>query len=338
MKNSGLYKFYSRSFPPNRFEENLFGQSYREFQKAIDMIFLLADTKSEERNFTKPMNIIVCETKSKIVIALNFDKAIITQTILSKSAVVFEDDKNIEKRLQRSLWTEYGMNVECFIRFNKSTFLESREWLINEFNKSDDFRDRINNIKGKRIPNNVIECCEAARSGMNRSKAILGGNGMWVNPKFQARDIVVNPNQCFYVMDFNDDNVKEAYNALTKELNDRLNVRVIKSGDLFDPNRKNEMVDNIWQDIVGSRLVITDISCKNPNVFYELGICDTVGKQVISICNKQSFSEDYHGKFPFDVQQEHTTIYENSYSGVKTMVEKVTKMVDAIINNKPTLM
>ncbi len=97
------------------------------------------------------------------------------------------------------------------------------------------------------------------------------------------------------------------------------------------------MVENIWQDIVGSRLVIADISCKNPNVFYELGICDTVGKKVIPICNKQSFDDDYQGQFPFDVQQEFTTIYESTYTGVNSMVKKIVKMVDAIINNKPTL-
>lgn len=157
------------------------------------------------------------------------------------------------------------------------------------------------------------------------------------NPRFKARNIVVNPNQCFYVMDFKDERVQEAYEALSKQLMERLGIRVIKSGDIFDPNRKNEMVENIWQDIVGSRLVIADISCKNPNVFYELGICDTVGKKVIPICNEQSFSEDYGGQFPFDVQQEFTTIYKNSYSSISTMTEKIVKMVDAIINNKPIL-
>lgn len=160
---------------------------------------------------------------------------------------------------------------------------------------------------------------------------------MNINPRFKARDIVVNPKQCFYVMDFHDEDVQEMYKALSEKLMNSLGIRVIKSGDIFNPDRQNEMVENIWQDILGSRLIIADISCKNPNVFYELGICDTIGKKVIPLCSEPSYKNDYECKFPFDIQQEHTIIYKTNFSGTKRAVDSISQMVDAIINNKSTI-
>ena len=78
---------------------------------------------------------------------------------------------------------------------------------------------------------------------------LMGGIMMHVEPRFKARDIVVNPNQCFYVMDFHNKKVQEAYEALATNLMEKLNIRVIKSGDIFDPNRKMK-----WLKIFGKIL------------------------------------------------------------------------------------
>ena len=109
-----------------------------------------------------------------------------------------------------------------------------------------------------------------------------------------------------------------------------MGIDVIKSGDIFDPRRGNDMVENIWQDIMQSKFIIADLSKKNSNVFYELGICDTVGKTVIPICSKASFNDDYHGKFPFDVQQEYMIIYENGFTGISNLQDEVLKRATAI--------
>lgn len=322
------YRFYTRSFPALRFEDTLFGKSYDDFQKAIDMIFLLADTKSGQRNFVKPMNIIINESESQVIITLNFDKAIVTQTIVAKAMLIFKDDDNIEEKIQKSLFMEYGMNAECFIHFNKSFFLSSLNWLIKQFNKSPDFRERIKNIEGKAISEEVIDCCERAIEGMNKSKSILGGNGMWINPIFKARELVVDTNMCFCVLPFNSKRLELFDEVIKPSLENKFDLTVIRSGKISAPNL--DIRENIWTYINKAAFIIADLSDYNANVYYELGICHTLGKKVITLCDEDSLEKDYGGKLPFDVSTINTIIYKNSGAGPKKLVDDIEKNVKAL--------
>lgn len=54
------------------------------------------------------------------------------------------------------------------------------------------------------------------------------------------------------------------------------------------------IMTNVTESIVRSHIVVVDISDRNPNVFYELGVADTLGKPVILLF-------DGKGDVPFDV-------------------------------------
>ena len=45
--------------------------------------------------------------------------------------------------------------------------------------------------------------------------------------------------------------------------------------------RNTAIVEDIWESINRARILIADLTGKNPNVFYEVGIAHTVGKEVI---------------------------------------------------------
>lgn len=314
----------------------IFG-SKEKAKKFIDTLFVLleivnGDENNNDLTFRMPRNLLIQLNHDRMTLYLGSKNVSIASALFTNNVI---SDRPVDSVMIDDF--RDGLGSECEFYFNVPYEFYYKYSSAFEYRMKDDltetFRDKRELLKNndelynyiKRFLKQILE------------QYLMGGIMMHVEPRFKARDIVVNPNQCFYVMDFHNKKVQEAYEALATNLMEKLNIRVIKSGDIFDPNRKNEMVENIWQDIVGSRLVIADISCKNPNVFYELGICDTVGKKVIPICNKQSFDDDYQGQFPFDVQQEFTTIYESTYTGVNSMVKKIVKMVDAIINNKPTL-
>ena len=106
----------------------------------------------------------------------------------------------------------------------------------------------------------------------------------------------------------------------------------MKSEDIFIPNRSNDMVENIWEDICSSCFVIADLSDKNPNVFYELGICDAIGKTVISICSKESYEDDYKKRLPFDVSSEYTIFYGMNYEERKEAAQKILNKAKIILN------
>lgn len=55
-----------------------------------------------------------------------------------------------------------------------------------------------------------------------------------------------------------------------------------------------------------SRYVIANLNGRNPNVYYELGIAQAIGKPVILIADVSSYKE-----IPFDLQSNRLLLYRN---------------------------
>jgi hypothetical protein len=56
------------------------------------------------------------------------------------------------------------------------------------------------------------------------------------------------------------------------------------------------IIDDIFRYIAEARIIIADITGRNPNVFYEIGLAHVIGKRVVLIA--QNRQED----LPFDLQ------------------------------------
>jgi hypothetical protein len=71
------------------------------------------------------------------------------------------------------------------------------------------------------------------------------------------------------------------------------------------------IMDQVWQGIRGADAVVADITGKNPNVFYEIGLAHALGKEVILI------SPDPEA--PFDVRSSRRVTYSaQDLDGLKT--------------------
>lgn len=77
----------------------------------------------------------------------------------------------------------------------------------------------------------------------------------------------------------------------------------------FEPVRADELfttgsvVEQIWEQIVKAKIILADLTDKNPNVFYELGLAHAAIKPVIFVSSKL---ED----IPFDLRHLRVIIYE----------------------------
>jgi hypothetical protein len=90
--------------------------------------------------------------------------------------------------------------------------------------------------------------------------------------------------------------------------------------------------DDIWenpaviQDVVSlidrSAVVICDCTGRNPNVFYEIGIAHTLGRDVILITQSDS-------DIPFDLRHLRYVPYLNNGEGLRTLAEKLTPRLTA---------
>lgn len=99
---------------------------------------------------------------------------------------------------------------------------------------------------------------------------------------------------------------------------------------------KCSRADNIWehhtiiQDVVSlidrSRIVICDLSGRNPNVFYEAGISHTLGREVILITQH---SDDV----PFDLRHIRYIAYLNNAEGLALLQRQLTDRMQTIVRS-----
>jgi len=359
-----LYKYYSNAFPiPSelrslRPEESKIGYNNNQMCRIIDFLFMEIDSNISGKNFPikymlrQPSNIFLMEKDDMLMIGISFGKAIFRHNTfmwLNKYASSLSDSSllgfgnKIDFTISISIkdllsyserWNLLfsisdfiiapnrlqGFGIQKFFKeYSKDNNIDKSEYedkFKNENNKDEEFNSFINKI------------CVDFEKQVERKYNIMN-----INPKFSAKDMVVKNNQGFYVLPFQDDTT-DVLETIQDELSDRnINCNLIKSEDRFDPSRGNNIIENIWQDICSSRFVIADLSQKNPNVYYELGICDTLGKKVIPICSKKSFDEDYNKHLPTDIEQEYTLFYDkNNLREFKKFENDIIQRIQTVID------
>jgi hypothetical protein len=85
---------------------------------------------------------------------------------------------------------------------------------------------------------------------------------------------------------------KPVFDDHIKPVCTKLGYTVQRADDIFGPGN---IIDDIWSMIYNAKKVIADCTSRNSNVFYELGVSDTVGKQAIIITQNKD-------DVPFDLR------------------------------------
>jgi len=78
------------------------------------------------------------------------------------------------------------------------------------------------------------------------------------------------------------------------------------------------ITNDIVIGILDSDVVIADLSSKNPNVFYELGISHTLGKNTIMTAQDKD-------DVPFDIANYRVIFYQQTIAGSKILYESLSK-------------
>lgn len=97
-----------------------------------------------------------------------------------------------------------------------------------------------------------------------------------------------------------------------------------RADDLFAPNN---VVEDIWNYTEKSQIVLADLTGKNPNVFYELGLAHAIAKPVILITESE---ED----IPFDLRAIRIIKYDrNKHDWGEILKKKITQSIKEILKN-----
>lgn len=330
-------QYYSRAFPVRvgPVQGYLFdptnGQKYEldDFSKFLDTMFLCIESNlGLKRKLIQPINEVVNFTNNELIIGLNFSKAISELCGISE-VFTSRDFNNPDSGLITFSRNYEGLPIECILHIDKRFFDTHFNKIVNIFKNNQSLIARTKVIQKLLLDDqNLYKNVKHLRKEINMSN--IGADFMNVNPIFQARNLTINPDEAFYIMHFGE-NRENIFNILSKSIGEKYGIQLIKSGDkTFNFNKT--IMESIWTHINMSPFVIADISDRNPNVFYELGICHTIGKTVIPLCDEESMKNDYNNSFPFDIADRPVVIYKNAIGGESDLISRVSAAIDSILN------
>jgi hypothetical protein len=83
-------------------------------------------------------------------------------------------------------------------------------------------------------------------------------------------------------------------------------------------------MEDVWEQVCRARVLVAELTGRNPNVFYELGMAHTLGKSVILIT--QSIDD-----VPFDLRHQRVIPYQYSPRGVQRLEGALTKTLGRVL-------
>jgi hypothetical protein len=137
----------------------------------------------------------------------------------------------------------------------------------------------------------------------------LSGSAFLKSMGLDPASLAIDPDFVFVLTPLNS-NQLNVYNIVKKEC-EKIGLRV-RRGD--EKRIEGPILPHILKEIATSRLVVANINGRNPNVFYELGIAQALGKPVLLVV--KSYDE-----VPFDLRQQQLVIYDD----IKSLPEEFAK-------------
>lgn len=117
---------------------------------------------------------------------------------------------------------------------------------------------------------------------------------------------------------------KPVYGAIKRACS-RNHLQCERADDIW---RNTAIVQDIFDIVYLSRIIVVDFSGKNANVMYETGIAHTLGKHVIPIT--QSIDD-----VPFDLRQHRALKYMANGEGIETLETSLSKRISTLLKRHP---
>lgn len=166
---------------------------------------------------------------------------------------------------------------------------------------------------------NVIEKNEIHQDAiLDENRGYDNTRTMSINPSiFHNRNFRINNNLCFVLMPFKP-RFDDIYNKYMKPVLQRRFKQVKRADEIF---KSTSIMEDIWTLINEARLIVADVTTRNPNVFYELGIANCIGKEFIILTQDEK-------DIPFDLNHIRHLKYVDNEDEWKNFEERLRKFID----------
>jgi hypothetical protein len=146
-------------------------------------------------------------------------------------------------------------------------------------------------------------------------------------PIWQGRRFTTQPDLCFVLMPFADVfDTQKVYSEYVKPTVEACGLRCLRADDVYGVSG---VMQSIWEAINQSRVIIADVTGRNANVFYELGIAHTLGKPVVIMT--QSMND-----VPFDLKHLRCIVYEYKPRTIERFQDSLTKTLTMVLETPAT--
>ena|ERR1044072_3623667 len=103
-----------------------------------------------------------------------------------------------------------------------------------------------------------------------------------------------------------------------------LGLKAARGNDFFS---RGSIIQDVWSGIYHAKVVVADCTKRNPNVFYEIGMAHTLGRDTILI--SQSLKD-----IPFDLRHLRHIIYEFTPEGLDLFDGMLRPTLNSIFPNR----
>ena len=129
--------------------------------------------------------------------------------------------------------------------------------------------------------------------------------------------------QLFILMPFSQE-LRPVFDDHLKKVAEEMGLSAGRADDFFSTG---SIINDIWSAIYNAHIIIADCTGRNPNVFYEIGIAHTLGKDTILIA--QNIDD-----VPFDLRHLRVVIYQYTPRGMTEFESKLHATLNEVQNKK----
>jgi hypothetical protein len=129
---------------------------------------------------------------------------------------------------------------------------------------------------------------------------------------------------CFMMMPFADP-IGGYYKLIYEAAINKAGLRPVRADDEIFATGK--IIDQVWSGITAAKVLVAELTGRNPNVFYELGLAHALNKPVVLVSSNQA-------DVPFDLQHIRVIYYDmrDPFWGEKLMAKVSENIVSALKN------
>lgn len=204
------------------------------------------------------------------------------------------ENKSILRQLKKEVQKDADL-TGILIRLESS--------LANIFNISSDTNSKWNDIP-------------LSSQTFNNFKKELGKKIKEEFDVFKRRNFLNEPKLCFVLMPFNIQ-FKNVYTQGIKPSIKKAKLNSKRADEFFT---SRAIIQDIWENINKASLIIADLTGRNPNVFYEVGLSHALPQRLIIITQNKD-------DVPFDLKHIRWIEYTNNASGRKQLSKKLFRAI-----------